>query len=241
MEVRSEINKPTSTYAPPLGLLYIASIVEKQGHEAFVIDARGEKIDKENVRKQIKSADIIGITIPSFSLNSAKKIVDLTREVKKEIYIIAGGPHCTLFPEETLNLMDLDATIQGEGELGIKAFAEAYKKKDLNSVPGLFYRESGKIKKGRPLETIDNLDEIPFPAHGLVKKYDYGYVSEFKIFNRKFTSMTTSRGCPYRCSFCNRDIFIKRNYRQRSADNVLKEIEFIVDQGYDGIIIRPFA
>lgn len=236
-EESSEINKPTSTYAPPLGLLYIASIVKKQGHEAIVIDARGEKIDKENIKKQIESADIIGITIPSFSLNSVKKIVSLIREVKKEIYIIAGGPHCTLLPEETLNLIDLDAVIQGEGELGIKAFAEAYEKRDLSSVPGLFYRESGKIKKGKPPETIDNLDEIPFPAHDLVNKYDYGYVSEFKIFNRKFTSMITSRGCPYRCSFCNRDIFIKRNYRQRSADNVLKEIEFIVNQGYDGIII----
>jgi len=232
----SEINKPASTFAPPLGILYIASIVEKQGHEVEVVDARGKKLDKGDIKKLIQSTDVVGITIPTFSLNSAKKIVDAIREFDKEIFTIAGGPHCSIFPEGILNFMDLNGVIQGEGELGIQAFAEAFERGDLSSVPGLYYKENGKIKRGKPSETIADLDDIPFPSHNLVSKYDYGYVSDFKIFNNKFTSMITSRGCPYRCSFCNRDLFIKRNYRQRSAENVLKEIEYVVSQGYDGII-----
>ena len=106
----------------------------------------------------------------------------------------------------------------------------------LNTVPGLFYKENDEIKQGKAPLAIDNLDSIPFPSHSLVNRYDYGNHSGFKLFKGKFTSMITSRGCPYRCSFCSRDLFIGRKYRQRSADNVLAEIEYIYSLGYDGII-----
>jgi len=231
-----ETDKTSSLFAPPLGLLYLARIIEQQGHQVEVIDTRAGKLTQKELAVIIKSVDAIGISIPTFALKTSQKIVSSIRTEDNSIPIFAGGPHCSLFPKETLDVVNINAIIKGEGEAAMQYFPKALETGKLHQVPGVYYKENGKIKQGKPPKAIDDLDTIPFPAHYLVKQYEYGHHSGFKLFEGKFTSMITSRGCPYRCSFCSRDLFIGRKYRQRSAENVLQEIEYIVDQGYNGII-----
>jgi len=231
-----ETDKTSSLFAPPLGLLYLARIIEQQGHQVEVIDAREGKLTQKELAVISKSVDAIGISIPTFALKNSQKIINTIKTEDNSIPIFAGGPHCSLFPKETLDVVNINAVIQGEAESAMQYFPKALETGKLSIVPGIYYKESKKIKQGKPPKAIDDLDTIPFPAHYLVKQYEYGHHSGFKLFEGKFTSMITSRGCPYRCSFCSRDLFIGRKYRQRSADNVLQEIEYIVDQGYNGII-----
>lgn len=231
-----ETDKTSSLFAPPLGLLYISSILRRQDHKVNIIDARAEKINKKNIFSKVKSSDAVGISIPTFSLKNAEKLINIIRRINEDVFIFGGGTHCSLFPKETLDMMDLDAVIKGEGEKAIKHLSNHLKDSNLNSIPGIYYKENGKVIKGKAPEVIDDLDSIPFPSHSLVNKYDYGFISNFKPFKKNFTAMITSRGCPYRCSFCSRDLFIGRNYRQRTAENVLEEIEFVTSLGYNGII-----
>lgn len=231
-----DTDKTSSLFAPPLGILYIASILKNQGHVVEVIDGRAERLNRRHIKDIIKFTDVVGITIPTFSFNNANSIVKTIREINEDVFIIGGGPHCSLFPEKILDAINLDGVVKGEAECTMQQFPEALRKGELGLVPGLFYKKGKLIKKAKPSKVIDDLDKIPFPLHNLVKKYDYGHHSGFKPFNGKFTSMITSRGCPYRCSFCSRDLFIKRRYRQRSAENVLQEIEYAVNQGFNGII-----
>ncbi|HHH79436.1 MAG TPA: radical SAM protein [Thermoplasmatales archaeon] len=231
-----ETDKTSSPFAPPLGLLYLAGMLEKQGHNVKVVDARVEKITEEKLKTLVASADAVGVSIPTFSLKNAYRIIEMVREIDKDIFIIGGGPHCFLFPKETLSSLKMDAVVQGEGEKAMQSLPNALKNHDLSMVPGIYYMDKDEIKKGKPLEVYENLDIIPFPSHHLTKKYDYGYISGFKPLKARFTAMITSRGCPYRCKFCSRDLFIGRRYRQRSAKNVIEEIETIVGQGYNGII-----
>ncbi len=231
-----ETDKTSSPFAPPLGLMYVSSIAREQGDYTEILDIRADRIFQKDLKRMIKSSDAVGISIPTFSLKNSKIIVDSIREIDKDIFIFAGGPHCTLFPKDSIRMLGINAAIEGEGEYPMMSLSKHICDGKIEKVPGVYYKEGDRIKKGEPLKSFENLDMIPFPSHDLIKRYDYGYISDFKPFKGKFTAMISSRGCPYRCKFCSRDIFIGRRYRQRSPENVLDEIEEVVKQGYNGII-----
>jgi len=128
-------------------------------------------------------------------------------------------------------------TLEGEGDYAIKDVAKALEgTKKLSDVPGLYYREKNVIKKGRPHQIVKDLDSIPFPARHLVEKYDYGKINNKYFFKPKLTSMITSRGCPFSCRFCSRLALTHKTYRQRSVENVVKEIVEI-DNKYKSVLI----
>jgi len=222
-----ETDKTSSPFAPPLGLMYIARILSMKDIETSIIDARHERIGPAKIKKLLTQSDVIGISIPSFARKNAEKIIKMIREIDNDIFIIAGGPHCTLFPMDAI-AAGADAAVKGEGEYAAMHFKEILEGKDVAGV----YRKEG----GRDGIIIENLDEIPFPSHEMVKKYEYGYIAGFKPFKAKFTAMISSRGCPYKCKFCSREIFAGRRYRERSVENVLDEIKFVINEGYNGII-----
>ncbi|HEC94363.1 MAG TPA: cobalamin B12-binding domain-containing protein, partial [Thermoplasmatales archaeon] len=98
-----ETDKTSSPFSPPLGLLYLASVLEQQGHNVEVIDARAEPITEKNIKTKVMSADVAGISIPTFSLKNSHKIVQMIKRTDKDVFIVGGGPHCFLYPKETLS------------------------------------------------------------------------------------------------------------------------------------------
>ncbi len=222
-----ETDKTSSPFAPPLGLMYIGRILSMNDIKTSIIDARHERINDARIKRIVSQSDAIGISIPSFAKKNAEKIIKMIREADDDIFIIAGGPHCTLFPMDAI-ATGANAVVGGEGEHAAMHFEDILEGK---SVAGVYRKEGG--KEG---VIIENLDEIPFPSHEMVKKYEYGYIAGFKPFKAKFTAMISSRGCPYKCKFCSREIFAGRKYRERSVENVLDEIKFVVNEGYNGII-----
>lgn len=127
----------------------------------------------------------------------------------------------------------------GEGEyviLDLVKYLEG--KKTLNDIHGIYYRDNGLIKSGKPIQIIKNLDELSFPARHLVEKYDYGSFPGGYSFKKKFTSIETSRGCPYRCRFCARyhNIIKDYSFRAKSPKIIVKEIQEINNK-YNSIAI----
>ncbi|MFQ5647580.1 MAG: B12-binding domain-containing radical SAM protein, partial [bacterium] len=191
-------------YNPPLGLLYIGTALAREGsHQVRVLDALVEELDYDALRTEIASEkpDVVGITAMSFTLLDVIKVVSLVKKVLPEAVVVLGGPHVYLYPEETLRLEGVDYLIVGEGEFAFLEFMEFLEgKRKRSSVSGLVCQEDGQIKKNAPA-VIENVDEISLPDRTLLPYRKY---NSLLFAGTPVTTMFTSRGCPYKCTFCDR-------------------------------------
>lgn len=193
---------------PPLGLMYIASVLESKNIPVEIIDLCF--INKNEWSKAIGYADIYGITVftPSFSL--AQEVQNICKRNNPNCLVVVGGPHPTSLPEETIQFFD--CVIKGEGD-----FVDY-----LSLKKGTIVEENNKIKE---------LDTIPSPARHLVNLKQYTR----KVAGRNATSITGSRGCPYSCIFCCKDVF-GHNVRYHSNERILNEVKESIEYGFNGII-----
>ncbi len=224
-------------YNPPLGLLYLASYAQKYtDYEIEVLDTIVEKLDYPGIEERIReiNPDLVGIQAMSFTLIDALLCTRIVKKIDKGISIVFGGPHPTIFPQETINLKEVDYVVVGEGEVTFKELLENIDSpKRLKEVKGLVYKENGKVIDTGPREFIEDLDTLPFPARELTPYKEY-----YSLIAKKspITTMITSRGCPYRCLFCDRPQLGKR-FRARSAENVVDEMEECLRMGIKEILI----
>lgn len=218
-------------YNPPLGLLYIAAYLEKHTtHEVRVLDAQVERLSHDDiaVRVQDISPDVVGITAMTLTLLDVLKVVKTVKKVNDEIKVVLGGPHVHIFPEETVEYYGVDYLVLGEGEVTFKELLDNLNDSEaLRQVKGLVYRNNDEIITTGKRELIDNLDELPFPARHLTPFERY---SSLLAKRSPITTMFTSRGCPYGCSFCDRP-HLGKKFRYRSAQNVVDEMEQCVEMG----------
>jgi anaerobic magnesium-protoporphyrin IX monomethyl ester cyclase len=221
---------------PPLGVLYLGGVLERGGHEVDIIDFFVDKDPYDAIDKSIQNTDAVGLSVDNVSYTESAYIAQYIKEKDPHLSIVIGGPHCTLYKEQSLvNIPTADVSVNGDGEHAIASIADAFEgTKSLGDIPGIFYRENSKIAHGKPAELIENLDTVPFPARHLVTKYEYG--ESAKLFlSKKLTSLTTTRGCPYRCRYCTQHA-VSHSYRERSVENVMSEFHDIIEQGYQSVM-----
>jgi radical SAM superfamily enzyme YgiQ (UPF0313 family) len=234
----SDINIPSSY--PPLGLLYIASSLERNGHKVEIIDLSKENRTVESLINKMSSFDAIGFSVYYVDYLIVEKIIRMIKEFDPKITLIIGGPFCTFMKKRSLlEIPFADICVTGEGEeviIDIVRYLEG--KKKLSDINGIYYREGKQIKKGKPLRVIKDLDSINFPARHLIDKYEYGKISNLTLLKPKVTAMITSRGCPFKCKFCGRygNVIKGWGFRQRSAENVVEEL-IKIDKKYGSVII----
>lgn len=222
---------------PPLGLMYIASYVNKNTkHKAEILDMPAEEIDYKNLKNELKKRepDVVGIQATTFTLLDSIKVAKIVKSFNENIPIVFGGPHPTIYPEETVNLPFVDFVVLNEGELSFSELLDSIKNKNkLKRVKGIAYKKNDEIIITDKREFIKNLDELPFPDRKLVpyKKY-YSLIAK----KTPITTMITSRGCPYKCIFCDRP-HLGKIFRARSAKNVVDEMEECIEMGIKEIFI----
>lgn len=221
---------------PPLGLLYIAAGVD-QRHNLEVLDAIIANFTIDQTIEYIceKKPDLLGISVVTHRLYPMYAITRRIKKILPEIKIAAGGPHVNIYPVETLNLGTVDYVLRGDAERTFPLLVEAIdsKREDrLESVPNLYFRslKDNRVRITRLVDDEINMDSLPFPRRDLLDMSKY-YTLADKV---KMTTINSSRGCPYRCIFC--DIQSKR-YRYRSALNIADEMEKIVSSGISEIHI----
>ncbi|GAB4544342.1 MAG: radical SAM protein [Thermodesulfovibrionia bacterium] len=221
---------------PPLGLLYIASYLKQYtNHDVSIIDSQVEGLDYQSLSSRIATIkpDVVGITAMTMTMVDVMKTVEIVKGIGKGIRVVLGGPHVHLFPEETVNLNGVDFLVLGEGEETFKELLEYIDDKSrLRKVPGIVFRtDDGIINTGnRP--AIKDLDRLPFPDRHLLpyKRYT-SLLSKGNIA----TTIFTSRGCPFKCSFCDRP-HLGKVFRARSAINVVDEIEECYNMGIKDLL-----
>ena len=213
-------------YNPPLGLISIATCINKNtDHKAQVLDTQVLELNYDQIKDYIKreKPEVVGIAAITFTLLDSLYAAKIVKEVDPSIKIVLGGPHATLFPRETAELKNVDYVLTGEGEFTFPKILDALDNgTDLSQVPGIFYRENGTIKQGPLPKLIADLDEVPIPDRTLTpyKKY-----SSVLAHANPLTTAVTSRGCSYRCTFCDRPQMGGKSYRARSPKLVVDELE----------------
>lgn len=212
-------------FTPPLGIMYIASYIKKAGkNEIEILDAQAEELNYSELEKEIikRKPDIIGMTAMTFTIIDIIKTAKIAKKINPNIKIILGGPHVIIYPNETINIKEIDLLILGEGEMVINPLIDNINNLDaLEKIPGLVFKKNEKIINTGRAEFIQNLDKLDFPARELTPYNKYFWaLSPYK----PITTMFTSRGCPYNCLFCDRPQ-LGKNFRARSAKNVVNEME----------------
>lgn len=230
---------PTQSYSMPLGLGYIASVVEKAGHDVCIIDGYAQNLSYEKIKYMVRDRrpDIIGIQCFSDQRASWFRLIEEIRSLRTGEKIVLGGPHPSLMPEQVLTRFQPDAIVIGEGEETMLDLIRTWENGgNLNMVKGIAYLDNGNVVITEPRERIKDLDVLPYPAHHKVNLSDYSgwdfMDGLYPLFGLQKTPMyatiSTSRGCVGNCGYCSAPHIWKRRWTKRSALNVVNEMELLV-------------
>jgi radical SAM superfamily enzyme YgiQ (UPF0313 family) len=228
------VNPPYPSGAPqslfiPLGIGYLAAVLEKNQYDVEVIDFQGLNPTRKQLEAElIKSRpDVVGVTTSTLTYNPALEIVKATKEVLPNCLTILGGPHATVLDEQTLSeAPEADVIVRGEGEQTMLELADLASKselKKLQEVEGITFRKNGEIVRTKDRAFIQNLDELPHPA------YEHFLVGKYRISGRLYLPIITSRGCPFQCTFCLASKMCGKRFRTRSPKKVVAELEWLRD------------
>lgn len=199
--------------SPPLGLLYLAGAVPE--HDVTIFDLKTTPKTPQQLEPYLKGADLFGMTIMTSSLEYAQAYLEKAQELG--CTTVVGGYHPTLIPE-IIEKPFIDIVVRGEGEITFKELCDGVPLKDIL---GISYKDktTGAIVHNEPRPLIKDIDELPMPRKDLLdmSKYQYLYQNADVI--------ESTRGCPFKCTFCSITTFYGNTYRMKSAERLIRELE----------------
>lgn len=247
MIVNPRFHLPIDTRTTPhLGLAYLAAVSEERGDEVLVFDA---DVEDEPITETVRrfNPDIVGITANTPQVKSAWRTAKAIKSVK-DVTVVLGGPHVSVLPAESASRPEVDIVVRGEGEpvwVKLCAIIENAQKTNpdfsardlldpqgghLDGLLGIsYFSRDGKEHHNPDHPPIADLDTLPFPAYHFFKmdRYTNLQPATDAVDGAKSFSVMTSRGCPYRCTFCSQSI-MPIKWRARSPESVLAEWQHLV-------------
>jgi radical SAM superfamily enzyme YgiQ (UPF0313 family) len=218
------------TVAIPKELLYLKDYYSVADKSPFSTFDRYYHFGKpfDDIQQEIAELkpDVVGIS--SLFTPYYREVLEIAARVKKhfDIPIIVGGSHASAVPQSILASPPVDYVIRGEGERPLVELLRYLRgESDIASVPNLSYKRNGR-HCSNPMGENFPIDDLPFPELSDTS------VSAYHFAGKPMTFMITSRSCPHKCSFCSVHTTFGANYRRRSLENVLEEIELRYQQGY---------
>lgn len=216
---------------PPLGILAVASFLEKHGIEVQLID---DDIFVTDFASRVLAfkPDLVGVSFLTPAFTRARKIVSTLKPQLVRARFCAGGFHPSILPEQTVRELSLDFCVIGEGETTLLEVCQRLAdSKGISGVKGICYAGSD----GAPVitasrELIDDLDQLPVPATHLLDYENYmrppglfrGMVAD------RIAALSTSRGCPFHCAYCGGRKLYQGRVRFRSLPSVQSELDHLV-------------
>jgi anaerobic magnesium-protoporphyrin IX monomethyl ester cyclase len=233
--INPKTNLPIETRtSPSLGLAYLGAASEQQGHTVRIYDGDVEDTSLERVLRDF-APDLIGITANTIQIKSAWRDAAVVKSVA-DIPVVLGGPHPTVLPAESAERPEVDIVVRGEGEVTWEELCQ-WRKVDgewqaaisgLESVQGISYQTpDGQVHHNPDRPVIEDLDSLPLPAYHLFKINRYTNLQPtVDHIEGPSYPILTSRGCPYRCTYCSQ--IGPRRWRMRSPENVVAEWRWLV-------------
>ena len=216
---------------PPLGILYVAGALREAGHRVQVLD--GDPLVETDLATRVAAfrPELIGLSFLTMTCGRAATLAADLRRLLPGVPIMAGGPHATAEPEDTLTRLGVDVVVRGEGERSAVEIADRVGAgRSLEGLPGCATPRG----RGPDRAPIQDLDTLPLPARDLLDFERYlaapglirGHASA------RHASVMAGRGCRYRCTFCASHLQLGRDLRMRSVPDVIAELHHLVEE-YD--------
>ena len=217
----------------PLGLAYLASYLRREEPDLTIriVDAQAGDMSTGEVVEEVlghaRPGDVVGLGYWTCQAPNAYEISDGLLRAGRDLTIVHGGIHCTIFSEEALS--HADYCVLHEGELTFADLVRALQRGlDIRNVEGIAYRDGAEVRRTAPRQFIEDLDLLPFPAWDLLdmEKYD----SPLHVVGGNRLPVVGSRGCPYGCTYCGSPFMWKRSIRWRSPENVFAEMKASIEK-----------
>jgi len=222
---------------PPLGILYCAGVLMNKEIEVSILDqpAKGFSLNQTLNWVKREDPDILGFSVLLSAAKEAPKIAERVKAENPNITIVFGNYHATFNAERILKKYPfVDVVARGEGEYISLELAKCLEKNgNLTEVEGITFRNKGKIVSTPDRPLIKNVDSLPFPDRNLTGAQYTSTIFGIKVNTKKFTTLVSSRGCPFRCSFCGIRKFARGMWRPRSVESVIEELELLQSEGYE--------
>jgi len=224
----------SETPSPPLGLAFLAGALERAGVEVKILDFVVFPYSKKMLESVLKGflPHIVGITAVTMTFDNAIDVIKDVKSIDPDIITVMGGPHVTFCAGDTMNSFPaLDCVVLGEGEETIVDLVRAVDKVgDWGNIKGLVYRNGSGIHRTGFRPPGIEMDSLPVPARHLLPLGRYRAL-EMPV------SMTTSRGCPFKCIFCVGRKMVGAKVRYLSPEKVVDELEYLSSLNFDQINI----
>lgn len=219
--------------APPLGIAYMAGVLQENHIDVEILDASAEDMDFKDVEKELlkRKPDLVALTALTPTIGRALETAQVVKETLPDSIVVMGGYHPTFNFIETLEDENVDIVIRGEGEYIMLNLVQALENQSsLHDVKGIVFEDknSKEIVVNPEAPLIQDLDELPFPALNLLPMKKYRLLD----MDTHMTTMITTRGCPMQCSFCSSAAMHGKKIRERSVENIVDEIEYL-NTNYD--------
>ncbi len=215
----------------PLGILYLAAYLRRESDaQVDIFDLTFRKKPFDYLREGLSNQryDVVGLSVMTSMLHDAERASAIARETNPQALVLWGGPHPTVLPDDTLALPHVDAVVIGEGEESLLELVRRGGEPD--GVAGIWHKTAdGSVSRNPPRPLIQDLSSLPLPARDLVDMETYArawYSLTASDPTLLGTSIITSRGCPYSCTYCQptlRKLFGKK-VRRRNVQDVLGEL-----------------
>ena len=214
--------------APPLGIAYMAGVLQENNIDVEILDASAEDMDFNDVEKELlkRKPDLVALTALTPTIGRALETAQVVKETLPDAIVVMGGYHPTFNFIETLEDENVDIVIRGEGEYIMLNLVQALENQSsLHDVKGIVFEDknSKEIVVNPEAPLIQDLDELPFPALNLLPMKKYRLLD----MDTHMTTMITTRGCPMHCSFCSSAAMHGKKIRERSVENIVDEIEYL--------------
>ena len=232
----------TTELWPPLGLLYIAANLKKHRNDdikvvdAFCLNLDGDQLVEIAVKEH---PDVFGMNCSTHTFLQAIETMRKISELLPDTVILLGGYHATFAAEQILRGYPfIDYIIKGEAEeamVDLLGCIESGRKPD--HVAGISFLDEGRHVSNQ-IAIIEDLDALPMPDRSMLTGVEYGYTMQgIPLTFGKFTTISTSRGCPFNCSYCSCAAFSLRRWRYRSAESVVDEMQLLYEEGYRSVVL----
>jgi radical SAM superfamily enzyme YgiQ (UPF0313 family) len=225
---------------PPLGLAYIAAVLEKDSFQVDILDNYLLETPIGKIKEEIKkrAPELVGITCSSLTYERCVETAKAVKEVLPNCPVVVGGPHPSYMPETILQHPEIDYAVIGEGEMTMQKLArtliENKEPAEAAKIPGVAFKQDADIVKN-PTEFMSNLDKLPFPARHMLPMRMYDRKIPY-LKAEPVDTMSIIRGCPYNCAYCETRELWGDSCRAFSAERIVEEITHMMKNfGTQGI------